>query len=124
MQCLPDQLPSGEAALQAEEDWRRTMLLLGTVTSAELIAPDLTPDRLLLRLFHEEGVRVFTPLELSFACRCSRTRVETMLRRFPPEDFEDMKQADGGLVVTCEFCNERYGFNDAELAQLQPRLRH
>jgi molecular chaperone Hsp33 len=124
VQGLPDALPNGETALQAEEDWRRTMLLLGTVTEDELLDPGLTPDRLLLRLFHQEGVRVFAPLGLSFACRCSRARVETMLRRFPPDDLLEMKQDDGELVVTCEFCNERYSFSDADLALLQPRARH
>jgi molecular chaperone Hsp33 len=101
-----------------EDDWRRTMLLLGTATEAELVDPDLAPERLLLRLFHQEGVRVFEPLDLSFGCRCSRERVEVVLRRFPPDDLEDMKVDDGQLVVTCEFCNTTFRFDEAELARL------
>ena len=101
-----------------EDDWRRTMLLLGTATEAELVDPHLAPERLLLRLFHEEGVRVFEPLDLSFGCRCSRERVEVVLRRFPPDELEDMKEADGQLVVTCEFCNTAFRFDEAELARL------
>ena len=101
-----------------EEDWRRTMLLLGTATEDELVDPHLAPERLLLRLFHDEGVRVFQPLDLSFGCRCSRQRVELMLRRFPPVDLEDMKEADGRLVVTCEFCKAAYRFEETELARL------
>ena len=31
----------------------------------------LPPERLLCRLFHEEGVRVFAPLDLRFGCRCT-----------------------------------------------------
>jgi molecular chaperone Hsp33 len=124
VQSLPDPEQSGSLAQRAEEDWRRTMLLLGTVTPAELLDPDLAPDRLLLRLFHEEGVRVFAPLDLSFACRCSRGRVEAMLRRFPPGELAAMKQADGALIVTCEFCNERFSFEDADLAALRIRITH
>ena len=45
-------------------------------------------------------------------------RVEVVLRRFPPDDLEDMKEADGQLKVTCEFCNTTYRFDEAELAQL------
>jgi molecular chaperone Hsp33 len=105
-----------------DDDWLRTMLLLGTATDAELVDPDLPPERLLLHLFHEEGVRVFTPLALRFGCRCSRERVETMLRRFPEREWDDMKDDDGDVVVTCQFCNEDFRFDEAQLARLHRRL--
>jgi molecular chaperone Hsp33 len=117
VQRVAEQIPD-EREEQMEDDWRRTMLLLGTATDAELVDPHLAPERLLLRLFHQEGVRVFEPLDLSFGCRCSRERVEVVLRRFPPDDLEDMKEADGQLVVTCEFCNTTYRFDEAGLAGL------
>jgi molecular chaperone Hsp33 len=123
VQRLPEQVALGREE-QMEEDWRRTMLLLGTATEAELVDPHLAPERLLLRLFHEEGVRVFRPLGLSFGCRCSRARVEAMLRRFPPAELDDMKEADGRLVVTCEFCSATYRFDEAELASLHADSRH
>jgi molecular chaperone Hsp33 len=97
------------------------MLLLGTATAAELVDPHLPPERLLLHLFHEEGVRVFTPLALRFGCRCSRERVETMLRRFPEHELDDMKDDDGDVVVTCQFCNVDFRFDDAQLARLHAR---
>jgi molecular chaperone Hsp33 len=105
-----------------DEDWRRTMLLLATATGAELVDPNLPPERLLWHLFHEEGVRVFTPLALRFGCRCSRERVETMLRRFPERELYDMKDDDGDVVVTCQFCNVDFRFDDAQLARLHGRL--
>jgi molecular chaperone Hsp33 len=107
---------------QASEDWLRTMLLLGTATEAELVDPHLPPERLLLHLFHEEGVRVFTPLGLRFGCRCSRERVETMLRRFPEHDLDDMKDDQGDVVVTCQFCNVDFRFDDAQLARLHSHV--
>jgi molecular chaperone Hsp33 len=120
---LPDAAPEGDEQ-QALEDWRRTMLLLGTVTDKELTDPNLSPERLLLRLFHEEGVRVFEPQPLAFRCRCSRERVETLLRQFPAEDIEEMKQEDGELSVRCEFCNEAYHFSEEALLDLLDRTRH
>jgi molecular chaperone Hsp33 len=109
---------------QVIDDWRRTMLLLGTATDAELVDPHLPPERLLLHLFHEEGVRVFTPLALRFGCRCNRERVETMLRRFPEDELDDMKDDDGEVVVTCQFCNVDFRFDDAQLARLHAPLPH
>jgi molecular chaperone Hsp33 len=123
VQRLAEQVAEGRAE-EMEEDWRRTMLLLGTATEAELVDPHLAPERLLLRLFHEEGVRVFRPLDLSFGCRCSRARVEAMLRRFPPDELEDMTEPDGHLVVTCEFCSATYRFDAPELARLHAGRRH
>ena len=118
IQRLADEARGDSSEEQALEDWRRTMLLLGTATEAELVDPHLPPERLLLHLFHEEGVRVFTPLGLRFGCRCNRERVEAMLRRFPEHDLDDMKDDQGDVVVTCQFCNIDFRFDDAQLARL------
>lgn len=106
------------------EDWQRTMLLLGTATDAELLDPDLPPDDLLFRLFHEEGVRVFERQALSFGCRCTRARVETLLRSFAEADLDEMKQDDDALVVTCQFCNVGFRFDEGELARLRVGARN
>jgi molecular chaperone Hsp33 len=122
IQRLADETRDVSSVEQALEDWRRTMLLLGTATGAELVDPHLPPERLLLHLFHEEGVRVFRPLGLRFGCRCSRERVETMLRRFPEHELDDMKDDQGDVVVTCQFCNVDFRFDDAQLARLHSRV--
>ena len=122
IQRLADEARDDSSEEQASEDWLRTMLLLGTATEAELVDPHLPPERLLLHLFHEEGVRVFTPLGLRFGCRCSRERVEAMLRRFPEHDLDDMKDEQGDVVVTCQFCNVDFRFDDAQLARLHSRV--
>jgi molecular chaperone Hsp33 len=122
IQRLAEETRDASSEEQALEDWRRTMLLLGTATGAELVDPHLPPERLLLHLFHEEGVRVFRPLGLRFGCRCSRERVETMLRRFPEHDLDDMKDNQGDVVVTCQFCNVDFRFDDAQLARLHSRV--
>lgn len=123
VQCLPEEVSENQDN-DAIEDWRRTMMLLGTVKDAELIDPDLSPERLLLRLFHQEGVRIFDAQPLSFRCRCNRERVETLLRQFTPEDISSMKQEDGGLCVTCEFCNETYQFAELDVARLLGEQTH
>ncbi|MDH3658532.1 MAG: Hsp33 family molecular chaperone HslO [Alphaproteobacteria bacterium] len=128
VQCLPedesDARDPNRRSGEALEDWRRTMMLLGTVKDAELIDPDLSPERLLLRLFHQEGVRIFDPQPLSFRCRCNRERVETLLRQFTPEDIDSMRQEDGGLFVTCEFCNETYRFEQPAISRLLGQRTH
>jgi molecular chaperone Hsp33 len=93
-----------------QEDWQRARILAASVEDHELIDPMLTPERLLFRLFNEEDVRVFRGQPLEAHCRCSRERVHMFLTRFSAEDLEGLREPDGGIAVTCEFCNTRYAF--------------
>ncbi|MGH8295421.1 MAG: Hsp33 family molecular chaperone HslO, partial [Steroidobacteraceae bacterium] len=99
--------PEGGHALVADDvadAWRRAMVLMSSATQEELVDPDLLPHGLLYRLFHEDGVRVYRTHPLEARCRCSRERVEGILRVFPQSDLDEMKQ-DAVTTVTCEFCN-------------------
>jgi molecular chaperone Hsp33 len=122
MQALPVTDP--RRLHDAEEDWRRAMILLGTATDDELLDPTLRPDDLLFRLFHEDGVRVFTPLALNPGCGCDEQRVWNMLASFPLDDLESMRQEDGGITVTCQFCSRIYPFAQDRLSQLLAPRRH
>ncbi|HEY8333666.1 MAG TPA: Hsp33 family molecular chaperone [Tardiphaga sp.] len=111
----PGDAPDGlEANAVAEDDaWVEGQSLIATVEDLELIDPDLSGERLLYRLFHETGVRVFAPLPLRAQCSCSREAVSGMLNSFEPQDRADMVK-DGKVVVTCEFCSSVYEFTPAE----------
>ncbi|MEQ8824340.1 MAG: Hsp33 family molecular chaperone [Filomicrobium sp.] len=98
-----------------DEDWRRTHMLASTVEDHELTDPDLPAEDLLYRLFHEEGVRVQTPHRVQDQCKCSRERVTGFLDRFAAEGIDDLREPDGAIVVTCEFCNEKYRFEKDEI---------
>ena len=104
IQRLP---PSGLINPEAEDDWRRAVILMSSVSVAELLEPALGPEILLYRLFHEDGVRVYRQRPLHHHCRCSRTRVERTLMAFPRTEIEEMAE-DGIIRVTCEFCKEEY----------------
>jgi molecular chaperone Hsp33 len=108
-----------DEAESADDGWRRALALMGSATSAELTDRALAPNDLLYRLFHEDGVRVFTPVSLRAGCRCSRERVEEVLRALPRGEVEHLK-VDGRIEVTCEFCNSRYVLDEDALARLLP----
>jgi len=90
-----------------EDDWERALIFLESCKDAELLAPELHGHDILIRLFHEEGVRVYEPLELSHQCRCSQEKVERIVRMMPDEEREDMAK-DDDLSMTCEFCSHKY----------------
>jgi molecular chaperone Hsp33 len=107
--------PDGVSAVAVPEDdaWVEGQSLIGTVEDVELIDPDLSGERLLYRLFHERGVRVFAPSPLRAECSCSRDAVSGMLKSFEPQDRADMVK-DDKVVVTCEFCSSVYEFTPQE----------
>jgi molecular chaperone Hsp33 len=99
-----------------EENWNRARHLAATVEDHELLDPMLAPQRLLYRLFHEEGVVVTPAAGLAAECRCSRERIHSYLRQFGAAELEDMREADGGVTVTCEFCSRKYRFSSVDIA--------
>lgn len=99
----------------SDDAWAEARSLVDTVEDHELLDPTLESERLLYRLFHERGARVFEPDAVHEACRCSRERVLDMLRGFPEEDRKGLVADDGTLAVTCEFCSRRYEFTPDEV---------
>jgi molecular chaperone Hsp33 len=111
----PGDAPEGTVPHTVAEDdaWVEGQSLIGTVEDLELIDPDLSGERLLYRLFHERGVRVFKEVALQARCSCSRDAVSSMLKSFGAKDRAEMVK-DGKVVVTCEFCSSVYEFTPQE----------
>ena len=91
---------------------------------AELIDPTIEPERLLYRLFHEHGVRVFPGVHVADECSCSRDRIRGILEGFSAEEIVESTE-DGKISVDCEFCSKAYEFDpvgvfDGELTSAFP----
>jgi molecular chaperone Hsp33 len=120
---MPD-LPGGDApegaedALVFEDDdaWTEVKALVETVHDSELADPDIGVERLLFRLFHERGVRVFPATPVIDDCSCSRERIKEVLSNFSAEEIEDSVE-EGRIAVTCEFCGEHYDFAPEEFSK-------
>jgi len=112
----PGDAPEGAEphALEEDDAWREARALVETVRDAELSDPEMTVERLLFRLFHERGVRIFDPQPLADRCRCSDARIRAMLAGFSEEERTDMT-VDGRIEVTCRFCNTRYDYSADEV---------
>ncbi len=101
-----------DASLEGEDDenWTRVKLLAATVEDHELTDPTLDPHRLLFRLFHEEGVTARPPTPLMAKCRCSRDRLLGYLKGFDASALADLRDENGQLTATCEFCSTVYTY--------------
>ncbi|MAF68201.1 MAG: molecular chaperone Hsp33 [Micavibrio sp.] len=104
---LDSKVVQEEVKESGDEDWSRSSILLGTVTDEELTDPRLHENTLLTRLFHEEGVRVYTPEPIIHTCRCSERKLDNVLATLPLEDLEHIT-IDGKIEIKCEFCSKIY----------------
>jgi molecular chaperone Hsp33 len=114
-------LDPGDAPADAPRDvvveddhWTEAKALAVTTEDHELLDPTLSSERLLYRLFHERGVRVFEPGILREVCRCSTERIDSMLHSFSAAERADMVGDDGMIGVTCEFCSVKRIFDPAD----------
>ena len=97
------------------ENWTRANLLLDTVDEIEMIGPTLPPTDLLVRLFHEEGPRVFDAQPLRFGCTCSPDKVRQSLSIYSAKDIATMTTEAGHVTADCQFCGAHYEFDAATL---------
>ena len=99
---------------QFEEDeaWAETKFLMNTIDDVELTDIEVEPEKLLFRLFHEHGVRVFEPTLVRDNCSCSEQKVTDMLAGLSADERSDSVE-DGEIRVTCEFCSQDYSFDPA-----------
>jgi molecular chaperone Hsp33 len=112
----PGDAPEGMAPHVVPEDdaWVEGRSLVETIEPIELLDPALSHERLLYRLFHERGVRVFQSLGIVAQCSCSEEKITDMLRSFSADDRDHMVE-NGRIGVTCEFCNRTYVVDPATL---------
>ncbi|MNI01493.1 33 kDa chaperonin [compost metagenome] len=98
-----------------DDAWDEARSLVETIDTDELTDPQVAIERLLYRLFHERGVRVYEPQTVFDRCSCSREKIKGVLAGFTAEEIE-ASQEDGQIAVTCEFCSTTYRYELAEFA--------
>lgn len=108
----------------SSELWNEALALANTTEDHELVDPNLSSERLLYRLFHERGVRVFPGQTIREACTCSQERVLSMIRSFSVGDRNAMVGDDGKIGVTCEFCSRHYEFTAEEITPADSDEKH
>ncbi|PJF10006.1 Hsp33 family molecular chaperone HslO [Pseudorhodobacter sp. MZDSW-24AT] len=97
------------------ESWTRVNILLDTVEDIELIGPHVTPSELLVRLFHEEGPRVFDAQPVRFGCSCSEEKVRNTMSIYSQRDIEKMTTLEGIVTADCQFCGAHYEMDPTTL---------
>ena len=66
-----------------------------------------------------DDVKVLTSQEIEFRCKCDRASMKRVLVTLSKEERQKMIEEDHGCEITCNFCNEKYYFNEEELRDLE-----
>lgn len=105
---------SGEYAPPEHDNWTEARMMADTIDGDELTDPQIGAERLLYRLFHERGARVYDPQAVFDRCSCSRDKIKDVLKGFSAEEITASIE-DGTVAVTCEFCSTTYQYEPQEL---------
>jgi molecular chaperone Hsp33 len=87
-------------------------IILQTLHEHEFLDFTITPETLLYRLFHADGLTLLQTTMLQFQCRCSQSKIESTLASFPQNEIESLRDENGEITVTCEFCGKIYSLSN------------
>lgn len=103
-----------EISIQPDDNaWQELLALVATIEPTELIDPTVGAERLLYRLFHEHGVRVYEGVHVADQCSCSDGKIRGILKGFSAEEIKESIE-DGRIRVNCEFCSKAYEYESSE----------
>lgn len=106
-------LPSQE---DHNADFEHLSQLTATIKAQELFT--LEAQDVLHRLYHQEEVRLFDPIEVSFKCTCSRERSAAAIKTIDQAEVEAILAEDGKVEMGCEYCNAKYVFDGIDIAAI------
>jgi molecular chaperone Hsp33 len=103
-----------------DEHYKRIAILASSLKREELLTLDA--DTILRRLFWEENLLQFEPLQGDtgphFSCSCSRERVIKMLVGLGEAEALSILQERNDIEVGCDFCSAQYRFDAVDVAQM------
>ncbi|GAB4564458.1 MAG: Hsp33 family molecular chaperone HslO [Rhizobacter sp.] len=105
-----------EDEIGINEAYNRIAHLTATLTAEELLTLDA--DTVLRRLYWEEKVIRYEPVEPRFACTCSRERVGNMLKTLGREEIDGIIVEQGRVEIACDFCGVKYHFDPVDVGEL------
>ncbi|MDX1473326.1 MAG: Hsp33 family molecular chaperone HslO [Reinekea sp.] len=116
IQAMPESASVSSLDMTNQEDWERIVHLASTLTEEEALT--LPAETLLHRLFHEETVRLYDPRPLQFKCTCSEERTANAIITLGREEALHIVHEQGHIDIDCQFCHQRYAFNETDINTL------
>ena len=84
---------------------------------SKLINEGESLEDILTSLF--DDATILSSQEIAFRCHCDRATMKRVLVTLSKEERKKLIEEDHGCEITCNFCNEKYYFNEQELRDLE-----
>jgi molecular chaperone Hsp33 len=88
----------------------------------QLITQGADAHALLQALAGDLELRSHHAIDLRFACRCNRAKVEAVLLGLGADELLELTREQDRTEATCEYCKTRYDFSSQEIRRLAERL--
>ena len=116
IQALPG---CDEATLVKAEEAVKHALPIST-----MLSEGMTPETILTQLIGKESLTFLEEKSISFRCSCSKQRTTETLKLLGKTELLDMIEKQKGAEVFCNFCNERYAFDNNDLNNIITEIDH
>lgn len=73
----------------------------------------------ILDVIFKKDIEILSEQPIGFRCTCDATRMKRALTTLPKSERLQMIEEEHGCEITCNFCNEKYHFNEQELIALE-----
>lgn len=101
-----------------EEDIVATETLLAQIKPmSQLVKETETLAEIIDSLY--DDVEILSHQPIAFSCPCDKARMKRVLTTLSKAERMALIEEDHGCEITCNFCNERYQFSEAELRELE-----
>ncbi|MDR1026721.1 MAG: Hsp33 family molecular chaperone HslO [Lactobacillus sp.] len=115
LQKLPSHGGKEVKSEELDKAWEEAVVFAQSLKKEEIFDNSLSAKDLLNRLYHASDLVITKSKEYNFGCRCSRDKVLSTIRSFPPEEVEAL-QEQNKITVDCNFCSEKYVFDKGEFS--------
>ena len=88
----------------------------GAVTA--MLDAGLTPEEMLGQVCGDLGILFMETTPVEYKCYCTRDRVEAALISLGKKELAEIVEEDEPFPVECQFCDEKYVFTPAQIADL------
>jgi molecular chaperone Hsp33 len=117
LQVMPEAENQKSSSPDAHKgEWERIVEASQNITAHELLSLDNLS--LLKHLYPQNDINVFEPASIAFSCTCSVERSENAIRMLGKEEATQEVKEKKNLIVTCEFCNSQYMFDENDVANI------
>lgn len=93
-----------------------------TMMASQMVAQGMTPEDMLQEVLSGLEFKMLENRNTSFACPCSKERLERVLISLGEEELASIISDQGGAELVCHFCGDNYNFNKDELESLIKQL--